>query len=139
MIRTQGSAPPSNLKDPARQERSKPGAIPPHAAVAALPLSFRHSVGSTPAPSGDRPVLEIPFPRCSVKGCIFPAASAGGRLCLIHDLTEKEPKHFLSVQPSTLCLERAKYGIAESDYDDARARDRRRLSIQIHRLRNEVA
>ena len=138
MTRSQCSAPPPNLKDPARQERSKPGAIPPHSA-AALPLSFRHSVGSTPALSGGRPVLEIPFPRCSVKGCIFPAASASGKLCLIHHLTETEPKLFLSVQPSMMCLDRAKYGIAESEYDDARARDRKRLSIQIDQLRNEVA
>jgi hypothetical protein len=96
-------------------------------------------VGSTPDFPGGRPVLEITFPRCSVKGCIFPAQSGGGELCLIHHLTEKEPKLFLSVQPSLMCLDRAKFGIAESEFDDARGRDRRRLSIQIDQLRDEVA
>ena len=139
MIRTPCTASPSASKDPARQEGPQPGGVPSHPVTAALPLYFRHTVGPTPALSGGRPVLETPFPRCSVKGCIFPAASAGGELCLIHHLTEQEPKLFLSVQPSMMCLDRAKYGIAESEYDDARARDRRRLSIQINQLRNEVA
>jgi hypothetical protein len=138
MIRTHGT-PTSTPPNPAQKESSQCQGIRSHPAVEALPLSFRHSAGSTLAFSGNRPVLEIPFPRCSVKGCIFPAASTGGRLCLVHNLAEKEPNHFLSVQPSTLCLDRAKYGIAESGHDDARARDRRRLSIQIDQLRDEVA
>jgi len=36
-------------------------------------------------------------------------------------------------------LDRAKYGIACLDYDDARARDRRRLSALLDKFREEVA
>ncbi|MBI4167087.1 MAG: hypothetical protein HY508_15280 [Acidobacteria bacterium] len=104
-----------------------------------LPMPSRHPTRSTSSGPNNRPLLDIPLPRCSVKGCIFPAASVGGSLCLIHHLAEKEPTHFLSVQPSALCLDRAKYGIAESDFDDSRARDRRQLSLQLDRLRDEVA
>jgi hypothetical protein len=121
------------------REAEKPGGVSLIPINSALPLPYRQTARSTSALPPNPPPLEIPFPRCSVKGCIFPAASAGGRLCLVHDLAEREPRHFLSVQPSSLCLDRAKYGIADSDYDDSRARDRRQLSIQLHRFRNEVA
>lgn len=108
-------------------------------AKAAASLPIPNMPEASHATAAQRAEWDVAFPRCSVKGCIFPAASARGTLCLIHDLTEREPKHFLSVQPSTLCLDRAKYGVAESDYDDSRARDRRTLALQIDRFRNEVA
>lgn len=97
--------------------------------------------GVRPSARAERihPALDGSFPRCPVKGCIFPAAGSGGELCLIHDLAEKEPAHFLSVQPSTLCLDRAKYGIAEPGFDDSRSRDRRRLAAWRDSLRDEVA
>ena len=86
--------------------------------------------GAAPAP---RPA------RCRVKGCIFPAASARTGRCLVHDRAEKEPKHFLSVQPSILLVDRAKFGIPDPDYEDLRARDRRRLAALRERFREEVA
>jgi len=96
-------------------------------------------VATAPACAAEPAVWDLTFPRCSIKGCIFPAASAHGTLCLFHELAEKEPMHFLSVQPSTMCLDRAKYGIAETEYDNSRARDRRALALQLARFRNEVA
>jgi len=102
-----------------------------------IPAQKLPAAAATPAAEGT--IWELKFPRCSIKGCIFPAASAHGALCLLHDLAEREPNHFLSVQPSTMCLDRAKYGIAETEYDNSRARDRRALALQLDRFRNEVA
>lgn len=138
MLRNHGSASPSVSKAPAPDVSPRPAPLP--LPCVAAHLYFQPPALLTPVPSAHpRRAPEAPFSRCSVKGCIFPAANTGGRLCLIHDLTEKEPNHFLSVQPSLLCLERAKYGIAETDYDDTRARDRKRLSIQLDQFRNDVA
>ncbi len=91
MNRTLSSAPRSLLPDPPSQrlhpfqQRAVPGG-----------LSGRSCVGTS-------------LPRCSTRGCVFPAASVGGNLCLVHLLAEEEPKHFLSVQPSSLCLDRARF------------------------------
>lgn len=77
--------------------------------------------------------------RCSVKGCIFPVADAGDSRCLVHDLADKEPKLFLSMQPSLLLLDQAKFGIPDPEFDDARARDRRRMAALREKFREEVA
>lgn len=123
---------------PIGEARTPAASLTPLAkAAVSLPISKMADVSHVTA--AKRAEWDVAFPRCSVKGCIFPAASARGTLCLIHDLTEREPKHFLSVQPSTMCLDRAKYGVAESEYDDSRARDRRTLALQMDRFRNEVA
>ena len=92
------------------------------------------AASATPAP----PAPGGASGRCAVKGCIFPVAR-GGIQCLLHDLAEKEPKHFLSVQPSVLLLDQAKFGVPDSDYDDSRARDRRRLAALREKFREEVA
>jgi len=92
-----------------------------------------------PIPVAGQTDMELPTPRCCIKGCIFPAFGNDGTLCLAHNLAEKEPIHFLSVQPSMMCLDRAKYGVAEFEYDDSRARDRRQLALQLDRFHNEVA
>jgi hypothetical protein len=104
---------------------------------APLPLAHKQDSG--------RPAL--PFPpmpggtsgRCSVKGCIFPSAGQGGDQCRHHLLAEQEPKFFLSMQPSILLLDQAKFGIPDQDYEDPRARDRRRLAALREKFREEVA
>ncbi len=85
------------------------------------------------------PPLGVPWPRCPVKGCVFPAASHGGEQCLLHDLTEREPKHFRSLQPSTLLLDQAKFAIPSPEHEDSRARDRRRLALVREKMLDEVA
>ena len=135
MFRNLCSNPATPSKPPARAGR----AVIPQQSVDPIARSLRIE-GLSPSAIGERvpSALEDSFPRCSVKGCIFPAAG-GGALCHIHDLTEREPAHFLSVQPSTLCLDRAKYGIADPGFDDSRSRDRRRLAAWRDRLRDDVA
>lgn len=66
--------------------------------------------------------------RSSVKGCVFPAASAQSGKCLQHDRQYQEPSLFRSHQPSMLLLDRAKFGVPDSESNDSRANDRRRLA-----------
>lgn len=63
--------------------------------------------------------------RCAEKGCVFPAAVGPGGICLYHERERREPGCFHSRQPSQLLLERAKFGLLVSDYEEARARDRK--------------
>jgi hypothetical protein len=130
------SGPTSNDTETEEVKTLAGGFTPLPKAAASLPIP--KTTVASPVRAAERAVWDIPFPRCSVKGCIFPAARASGTLCLLHDLAERGPRHFLSVQPSSMCLDRAKYGIAESDYDNSRPRDRRELALQLDRFRNEV-
>jgi hypothetical protein len=83
------------------------------------------------------PRLDFAFPRCPIKGCIFPASDRSGGLCLLHRRAEEEPDHFLSVQPSARCLDRAKFGLAAPG--EERAPGRPRLAAAFRRFRNKVA
>lgn len=78
-------------------------------------------------------------PRCSEKGCIFPATESGTGKCLSHDLEEREPTFFLSCQPTLLILEQGKFGLPDPDADYSRARDRRRLATLREEFLEEVA
>jgi len=71
--------------------------------------------------------IQVANRRCSVKGCVFPAASGQGN-CVQHDRQSQEPSLFSSRQPSMLLLDRAKFGSLDSEPDDSRANDRRRLA-----------
>jgi hypothetical protein len=71
--------------------------------------------------------IQVADQRCSVKGCVFPAASGEGN-CVQHDRQRQEPSLFSSRQPSMLLLDRAKFGSLDSEPDDSRANDRRRLA-----------
>ena len=92
---------------------------------------------SPPAASVVRPFAEVA--RCSVKGCIFPARGSKDKRCAHHLLADREPKMFLSLQPSSFLLDQAKFGLPDPDYDYSRARDRSRLAAQRERLWEEVA
>ena len=87
------------------------------------------------APPGPRP----PSNRCQTKGCIFPVEDDHATHCPLHTLTEAEPKHFESLQPSLVLLEQAKFGLPDPEYEDTRARDRRRLADLRERQLEEVA
>jgi hypothetical protein len=80
----------------------------------------------------DRPDLagiEAAAQRCSEKGCVFPAAGGGTGKCRQHQRQYREPALFTSLQPSTLLLDRAKFGLPDSDSSEprvSRSSDRRR-------------
>jgi hypothetical protein len=77
--------------------------------------------------------------RCREKGCIFPVNTPGQGTCALHRLAEKEPKLFLSLQPSSFLLDQAKFVVPDRDFDYSRARDRRRLAVQRERILEDVA
>jgi hypothetical protein len=66
--------------------------------------------------------------RCRVKGCVFPAAPGDTGMCLQHARQSQEPSLFRSHQPSMLLLDRAKFGLPDSDADNSRSSDRRRMA-----------
>ncbi len=66
-------------------------------------------------------------PRCSEKGCVFPA-SPGSSQCSYHMHQQEEPVLFCSHQPTSLLLDPARMAPAEKEYDGSRNRDRRRMA-----------
>jgi len=74
--------------------------------------------------------IEAAAQRCSEKGCVFPAAGGGTGKCRQHQRQYREPALFSSLQPSTLLLDRAKFGLPDSDSEPrvSRSSDRRRLT-----------
>jgi hypothetical protein len=80
----------------------------------------------TPVPASDRD--ESFAPRCSEKGCVFPASLDGSGKCVNHERQSKEPNLFSSFQPTRLVLDRAKFGVPEAEVDTSRAQDRRKLA-----------
>ena len=81
----------------------------------------------------DRPNLagiEASAQRCSEKGCVFPAAGGGTGKCRQHQRQYRETALFSSLQPSTPLLDRAKFGLPDSDSEPrvSRSSDRRRLT-----------
>lgn len=67
-------------------------------------------------------------PRCSEKGCVFPASPDGSGRCVQHDRQSREPVLFSSLQPTRMVLDRAKFGLPEVEVDTSRAQDRRKLA-----------
>ena len=52
-------------------------------------------------------------PRCKIKACVFPESELAEGRCHFHDLEEREPALFESVQPILQVLAQAKFGLAE--------------------------
>jgi hypothetical protein len=73
------------------------------------------------------PASSIPM-RCSEKGCVFPAARATKGKCLDHDRRYCVPELFHSFQPTMLLMDQAKYILPDSEFEDSRHLDRRRLA-----------
>ncbi len=89
-----------------------------------------HGVESSGSPADDPPCRESRglSERCLEKACIFPATPGSRGVCLYHAREQREPVCFRSQQPSLLLLEWAKFGVAGSEFEDTRARDRRRFA-----------
>ena len=83
--------------------------------------------------------LRSELPRCSTKGCVFPASPGGAGRCLYHEIEELEPVHFASRQPTQWVLEQAKFGLPDEECDASAARDRRRLAALRERFLEDVA
>ena len=113
----------------------------PHVPFRPPPLARGSGQVVTPDPA---PVpMTIPaqpgLARCREKGCIFPVNTPGEGTCVLHRLAEKEPKLFLSLQPSSFLLDQAKFVVPHRDFDYSRARDRRRLAVLRERTLEDVA
>jgi hypothetical protein len=83
------------------------------------------------APSRFHPELrrrEVLPPRCSRKGCVFPAQRGGHGECEHHHLESLEPACFESQQPTYLLLDQARFGLPDTEPDDGRVQDRHRLA-----------
>ena len=95
-----------------------------------------------PVPAGPPPPdVRVCAGRCSEKGCVFPAIAPDGGRCHQHDLECREPDLFGSQQPSMLLLDRAKFGLPDSEAQarESRLNDRRRLARQRERFLEGVA
>jgi hypothetical protein len=57
---------------------------------------------------------------------VFPAHPDALGKCVYHILQRREPNLFESLQPTFLLLDRARFGIPETEPDDWRLKDRRR-------------
>ena len=68
--------------------------------------------------------------RCNERGCVFPAKVGAMGRCFYHHLQRLEPGCFQSLQPTMLLLERAKFGLPDSEPEDSRLVDRRRLATE---------
>lgn len=103
-------------------------------------LSSAHRRRSTPESPASWAELSLltdqPHPtrettrRCAEKGCVFPATQPGAGRCLQHDRQHREPDLFGSQQPSMLLLDRAKFGLPDSDStrSESHAEDRRHMA-----------
>ena len=86
------------------------------------PPPFFRSPLPVPAPT----VSEFVAGRCRVRGCVYPAGPTG--MCLDHQRQAQEPRFFHSHQPTMLVLDQARFGAPDSELDDTRSHDRRRLA-----------
>ena len=85
---------------------------------------------------GARPSPEA---RCKERGCVFPAAGDTADLCSYHERIHQEPKHFETLQPTVLVLAQAIFGLPDTEREDFRAGDRRRLSDERTAFLQEAA
>lgn len=68
--------------------------------------------------------------RCSIKACVFPAASSPATKCKYHALLDSEAYLFQSHQPSHLLLLQAPFDDYDDEADDFKQRDRERTAAE---------
>jgi len=93
-----------------------------HEPTKATTLSFSTQTSTAPQSTS------FTSPRCSEKGCVFPAASARTGKCIYHERQMEEPVPFCSQQPSQLVLNAALAVSPDSEYDASQKRDRLRMA-----------
>jgi len=69
-------------------------------------------------------------PRCSHKACVFPAQPGAHGECAYHRRQAAEPGCFQSLQPSSLLLDQARFGLPDTEPEDGRVQDRHRLASE---------
>ncbi len=69
--------------------------------------------------------VAIPSPHCAVRGCVYPAAEGDPTRCVYHRRESNEPGMFETLQPSSLMMGRAIFGLPDTEPDDSRRRARR--------------
>jgi len=114
---------PSILRIPTHHFHTRPTRPPAGFAARSLrPPPLFHS----PLPVPSHTVGEFVAGRCCVRGCVYPSGPTG--LCLDHQRQAQEPRFFHSHQPTMLVLDQARFGVPDSELDDTRSHDRRRLA-----------
>lgn len=112
-----------------RSTPAEPAGLDEDRGCAELPSAWpTNPDGQFPAAPPEAPHLSARGPlnaRCIEKGCIFPASHDSRGTCPYHDRQRTEPTYFHSQQPSRLLLEWSKFGLADTEVEDTRARDRR--------------
>jgi hypothetical protein len=68
--------------------------------------------------------------RCSIKACVFPAASSPAAKCRYHTLLDSDAYLFQSHQPSHLMLLYAPFGVSDHEPNDSRQQDRKRQAAE---------
>jgi len=113
---------------------------PDKAVSGAPPEALPAGVATAPPPDPAETTPSSPMGgRCREKGCVFPAAPTLRQTCLYHDRQLREPKFFRSRQPTTLVLGQAIFSQPETESEDTRQRDRRRLYAQREAFLEEAA
>lgn len=111
----------------------------PVGAFGAQPCLAPHTPDSRPSPLPALPrrdappplaPIPAPSPRCSVKGCVFPASAQERSVCRYHELLHSEGALFQSHQPTHLLSLQAPFGIPECEPDDTRQQDRKRQAAE---------
>ena len=91
----------------------------------------------SPLPIPSLTVGEFMAGRCCVRGCVYPSGPAG--LCLDHQRQAQEPRFFQSQQPTMLVMDQVRFGVPDSDPDETRTHDRRRLAAAREAFLEEAA
>jgi len=126
-----------NCRKAARLFSSRPGVFCPGPASSTRRVFGRTPTGVRPpdscaslrAPAGSLRRHAYSF-RCRHKACVFPAQPGTHGECVYHHRQLVEPGCFQSLQPSSLLLDQAKFGLPDKEPDDGRVQDRNRLAAE---------
>ncbi|MGA3328581.1 MAG: hypothetical protein ABSF45_29380 [Terriglobia bacterium] len=101
------------------------------APVPAIPEASISSAAPPPEKPATAPPAPLELPRCSEKGCVFPAPQ-GHTMCHYHELmqSDAEAELFESHQPTLLLSLQAPFGIPDEEPDDSRQQDRQRQAAE---------
>ena len=85
-------------------------------------------------PTREPAATPLYMPRCTTRGCVFPASDLQTGRCHSHDLQESEPALFESLQPILHVLAQAKFALASQDCElEDERRLQRRLKAALRR------
>jgi hypothetical protein len=94
------------------QQSSPCGPLPAENALSSAPLAaptIRKPHHASPSLLGPERLGSPAWPRCSERGCVYPASDINARKCRHHERLQREPHLFCSFQPTLLVVEQARY------------------------------